>query len=150
MKRPARPASLARIALSSILLPVVFACVPPSSGTDPNATGDLTGLDTNPGQGTGPVTVILRLPGAIGSVAVHPDIPGIGQTTITLQPGGESTLNFATCPEQISLGTVVFTSGTGGTDQQGPVVLDRGTDYACGQTLTITFSLPNNIALTLN
>ncbi|MBN1347031.1 MAG: hypothetical protein JXQ73_30350 [Phycisphaerae bacterium] len=122
------------------------------TGDDTGANDDpacpvLTGFGTNPGPGTGPVTITLRYVGASGQVKCHPTIPGFDNVEVALGLDGENTITFSNSPDQISLGAVVFVAGSNETAVADDLVLQRGIDYACGQSITLTFEPPCGIAL---
>jgi len=109
----------------------------------------INGTGTNPGPGDGAVIVLLHLEGDIGSVTYSPLLPTTLQTNYILRPFLQQRLSFLTCPEQINLGNVIFEDDTGQKTDLGEIVFQRSTDYTCGQTLSVTFSLPCNIDIEL-
>lgn len=109
----------------------------------------LTGTGTNPGSGEGSFELTVTFSGDGGQVTLHPVLSGIGNTTLALGPGGEQTLTFSSCPEQVDLGAVSFEDASGSVTDAGQVTLTRGTDYACGQAATLSCSLPCGMTLEL-
>ena len=60
-----------------------------------------------------------------------------------------STVGFITflCDDTISLGAVSFFDASGGVITLNEVIFGRGTDFECGQTVTLSFSLPSEVSL---
>lgn len=118
-----------------------------------NGGGDqcpnLTGTGTNPGLGPGRngVNVLVEFDGDTGSASFSAEVPRIGTADFTVGPGAQQNLEFAECPWEIRLADVTFVDGARCETDAGTVVFDRSTDYACGQSITVTLSLPCNIRL---
>ncbi|GMU20744.1 MAG: hypothetical protein AMXMBFR13_08400 [Phycisphaerae bacterium] len=110
---------------------------------------NIRGTGTQPGAGSGSVGAALRFDGQTGSATCSPVLPNIANATFTVSPGSENTLTFSNCPEQIVLRDVSFTDGAGQVTSAGDVTFSRGTDYSCGESLTISFALPCDVELRL-
>ncbi len=127
-------------------------------GTPPGDDGDepppepctvlLDGFGTNPGDGQGELfTLNVQFDGPNGaSVTIHPIIPIFGGTSLDITPSSVGEVTFA-CDDLVHLGEVVYTDQFGDTASPGEITLQRGTDFACGQPVTIRFSMPCDIAL---
>lgn len=121
----------------------------PSSGLQGTpCTLVLNGTGTNPGEGVGPVEVIASFDGPEGwRIIYSPDLPIFGPVCTELTPAGDAHINFPSCPEQISLGTIAFVDADDQMSIAGDLVFERGVDYACGQSVTITFATPCTVTL---
>lgn len=138
---------------------------PPGGGTPPDdggpppgddgqttppspCTAEFIGFGTNPGAGSGDTFVPdLEFDGPSGAfVTINPVIPIFGGTSLNITPNSVGRVTFE-CADQAFFGAVVFDDGNGNTTSPGDVTLLRGTDFACGQPMTIRFSLPCKIEL---
>ncbi len=121
----------------------------PGDGTqDPGNTGG----DTGGGTSTATVTANLVLEGPDGSrVEMTPLLPSLFETgstatDVAVTPGTSGFVTFL-CEDTISLGDVSFFDGAGGVITLDDVTFDLGTDFECGQTVTVFFSLPADVSL---
>ncbi|UCD29736.1 MAG: hypothetical protein JSV03_04430 [Planctomycetota bacterium] len=110
---------------------------------------ELNGTGTNPGPGSGSVFMFLQIDGEIGSIRYNPSLETTGWANLILKPNLIQRLTFLNCPEQISLGNVVFDDESGETTSIDEVIFQRSIDYACGDTIKIVFSFPCSIAIEL-
>ncbi|MEE9295337.1 MAG: hypothetical protein V3W34_10310 [Phycisphaerae bacterium] len=105
---------------------------------------NITGLGTNPGQGSGTsVSVQVRFDAPDDTtLTVHPVLPFFGSTIIEVPPGAERSSITFECTDEITFGTILFTDQMGTVTSAGELTLARGTDYACGEPFIVAFTPP--------
>ncbi len=102
--------------------------------------------DDNPDDNTTPDTVVVTELIFVGTaesfVSINPTLPIFGETALDITSTSEGNITFE-CTATISFGEVTFADGSGGATSIGVIEFDRGVDYDCGQTVTVTFTRSN-------
>ena len=119
---------------------------------DAECTLIITGLDTNPGSGTGEsITARFVYVGEQEAVIkAFPEIPFFGSSEVKLTLDTLRATALLECQDVITFGVIRFTEGTDATSfsaSDAELTLQRGVDYACGADLQLSFSLPCSVGI---